>query len=291
MFAKKSIFFLFLLIIPLVVYSQSDTNWQTSWSIFDSNIKSHYQLTNNNSLHWHDFRYYTQTQSDTNWGKYIPLNANINWNRLQNYPAPCQNGQVVQDINDTAFVCTAAGGSSGDTNWQTSWTELDANLKATYPIKSDVNNWGDQRYTQIGSTSIIKVKTTDQSSGSLISITGLEINLLANKKYGFHCRIINSANNSNNGQRFGMLTPLSPTSFSAKIVGWTSTTAITITNVTASDSLQPITTSQGSTNAVYEIMGSIHNVNAGTLVPRFNTETGASSTIRAGSWCLYTQGV
>ena len=88
-----------------------------------------------------------------------------------------------------------------------------------------------------------------------------------------------------------MLTPSSPTYFSAKIIGWTSTTVLATTNVTASDTFQANTTSQGAVNYEYDIMGSIANVNAGTLVPRFKTSnTSATATIKAGSWCLYTQG-
>jgi hypothetical protein len=44
------------------------------------------------------------------------------------------------------------GSSSVDTNWQTSFSVFDANMKATYPIKSDVNTWGDARYLPIGTT-------------------------------------------------------------------------------------------------------------------------------------------
>jgi len=59
--------------------TSNDTNWQTSWPIFDTNMKTQYQLINENTLHWHDGRYYTQTQSDENWNKYILINEDINW--------------------------------------------------------------------------------------------------------------------------------------------------------------------------------------------------------------------
>jgi hypothetical protein len=39
-----------------------------------------------------------------------------------------------------------------DTNWQTSWDLFDANMQATYPIKADVNTWGDARYLPIGTS-------------------------------------------------------------------------------------------------------------------------------------------
>jgi|GEM_PF-2052611 len=269
----------------------NDTNWQTSFPVFDANMKTQYQLTNENTLHWHDTRYYTQSQSDANWNKYTLLNADINWIQLQNYPSACPNGYAISDMNDTNFTCTAVGGSCNDTNWQTSWATLDANLKATYPIKSDVNNWGDARYTPIGTTTTIKVKTADQTTQNTnTSITDLNISLLSNSKYGFHCYLTASSNATIVGIRLAMLTPASPTYFSAKIVGWTSTTVLAYSIVTASDTYQTNTTSQGTPNYVYEISGAINNVNAGTLSPRFKSETASNVTIRAGSWCEYTQG-
>jgi len=182
--------------------------------------------------------------------------------------------------------------SVSDTNWQTSWTTLDANLKTTYPLKTDINSWGDARYAPIGSSPLIKIKTADQSTANtLVSVTELDTILLANKKYGFHCRIIANADSSTTGIWVAMLTPAAPTYFSAKIIGWTSTTAIATTNVTASDTVQANLNSNGTTNATYEIMGSINNVTAGTLTPRFQSETATAITAKAGSWCLYTQGV
>jgi uncharacterized protein (UPF0333 family) len=108
----------------------TDTNWQTSWSIFDLNMKTEYQLINENILHWHDSRYYTKTQSDVNWNKYTLINADINWVQLQNYPTACPSGYAINDMNDTNFNCIPVGGN--DTNWQTSWPLLDANLRTTY---------------------------------------------------------------------------------------------------------------------------------------------------------------
>jgi uncharacterized protein (UPF0333 family) len=131
-------------LIQIIVYAQgtvpggectttsNDTNWQTSWTIFDANMKTQYQLINENTLHWHDTKYYTQAQSDENWNKYTLINADINFRQLQNYPPGCPNGYAIHDMNDTNFTCIAVGGSGNDTNWQTSWTLLDANLRATY---------------------------------------------------------------------------------------------------------------------------------------------------------------
>jgi uncharacterized protein (UPF0333 family) len=87
-----------------------DTNWETSWTVFDANMKGQYQLNTLNTQHWH--------------------NPDINWNQLQNYPASCPTGYAIQDINSTAFTCIHISGN--DTNWQTSWTLLDANIRATY---------------------------------------------------------------------------------------------------------------------------------------------------------------
>jgi len=178
-----------------------------------------------------------------------------------------------------------------DTNWETSWTQFDANLKATYPLKTDVNNWGDLRYAPIGTTPIIKVTTADQTTNNTnTSITGLDIALGANKSYGFHCYLTASSGATNVGIRLAMLTPATPTYFSAKIISWTNATTLNYTIVTASDTYTTTTTSQGTANYVYEISGAIHNVNAGTLTPRFRSENATSITIRAGSWCEYTQG-
>jgi len=266
-----------------------DTNWQTSWPVFDANMKSQYQLVNENTLHWHDTRYYTKTQSDVNWAKYILIGADINFSQLKNFPTACPTGQAIQDINGTNFTCVPVGGSSIDTNWQTSWSLLDANLKATYPLRSDVNSWGDDRYAPLATTSVIKVKTADQTTQNTnTSVTDLDLSLEANKRYGFHCYLTASSNNTAVGIQTAMLTPSTPTYFSAKIVGWTSTTALAYTIVTASDTYQANTASQGTPNYVYEISGAINNVNAGTLVPRFKSETASNVIIRAGSWCEYT---
>ncbi len=268
-----------------------DTNWQTSWPVFDANMKTQYELINENNLHWHDGRYYTQAQSDANWNKYTLTNADINFNQLLNFPSSCPTGQAIKDINKTSYTCIPVGGTCTDTNWQTSWSTLDANLKATYPIKSDVNTWGDARYAPITSTSIIKIKSADQIAQNVnTSITGLDMALLANKHYGFHCYITTSSNAATVGVQLAMLTPTTPTYFSAKIVGWTTTTAIATTAVTASDTYQANTASQGTPNYVYEISGAIDNVNAGTLVPRFKSETASNVTIKMGSWCEYTPG-
>ncbi|MEI7961192.1 MAG: LamG domain-containing protein [archaeon] len=273
-------------------FSGPDTNWQTCWPVFDANVKAQYQLNGENTLHTHDLRYYTQTQSDTNWKKYTLLNADINWIRLQNYPTACPNGKVISQLTDTNFNCITVGSSGTDTNWQISWSTFDANLKATYPVKTDINAWYDARYNPIGTSSIIKTTTANQStSNSPTSMTELNISLAANKHYGFHCRLIASINATNRGIQLAMRTPTSPTYFSAKIIGWTSTSAITTTNVTASDSYQANTTSQGALNYEYEIMGSIDNLNSGTLAPMYQTSnSSATATINAGSWCLYTQG-
>ncbi len=282
---------------PGYVYTCSfvgpDTNWQTCWPVFDTNVKAEYQLIGENTIHWHDGRNYTKAQSDTNWNKYAILNADFNFNKLLNFPTACPTGQVIKDMNKTNFTCISAGASIADTNWQTSWSTFDANLKATYPIKADVNTWGDARYAPVGTSPTIKIITADQTNGTTTaaSITGLDISLEANKKYGFHCRIITSSSATNRGVQLAMLTPTTPTYFSAKIVGWTSATVIATTNVTASDTFQTNTTSQGAVTREYDILGSIANVNAGTFVPRFKTSNASgTATIKKGSWCLYTHG-
>jgi uncharacterized protein (UPF0333 family) len=117
---------------PTCTGTGNDTNWQTSWTVFDANVKSQYQLVNENILHWHDTRYYTQAQSDANWNKYILINGDINWAQLQNYPAACSAGTAISDINDTTFTCTSLGGTCTDTNWQTNYPALDANIRGTY---------------------------------------------------------------------------------------------------------------------------------------------------------------
>jgi len=271
-----------------------DTNWQTCWPVYDANVKAEYQLIGENILHWHDLRYYTKSESDVNWAKYILIGGDINFSQLKNFPVACSGGEAIQDINGTHFSCVSVNGDSGvDTNWQTSWSLFDANLKATYPLRSDVNSWGDARYAPINSSSKILVKLTDQSNSNanLASVTDLEYTLEANKKYGFHCRIMANSNATSNGIRMAMLAPSGYTYFSYKVIGWTSVTAIVTTAFTVSDGTQNNTNSNGATRATYEIMGSINNVNAGTLVPRFRSELVANATVYAGSWCKYTPGV
>ncbi|MFA6269377.1 MAG: hypothetical protein WCW13_02570 [archaeon] len=111
---------------PLVAYV-SDVN---SWFVLNTNYNSlgdsrWIKLTDFNTLgdtrysllgHDHSALYYTKSEIDTNFALYL----------------------LKTDY--------------ADTNWQTSWITLDANLKATYPLKSDVNSWGDLRYAPIGSS-------------------------------------------------------------------------------------------------------------------------------------------
>jgi len=178
-----------------------------------------------------------------------------------------------------------------DTNWETSWTQFDANLKATYPLKTDINSWGDARYAPLNTTPIIKVTTADQTTNNTnTSITGLDIALEANKSYGFHCYLTASSGATNVGIRLAMLTPAAPTYFSAKIISWTNATNLSYAIVTASDTYTTTTNSQGTENYVYEISGAIQNVTAGTLTPRFRSENATNITIKAGSWCEYTPG-
>jgi hypothetical protein len=88
-----------------------DTNWQTSWITFDANMKGQYQLNTLNTQHWHTI-------------------TDFNWSNLRNFPSACPTGYALNDINDNTFSCIPP--EINDTNWQTSWTLLDANLRATY---------------------------------------------------------------------------------------------------------------------------------------------------------------
>ena len=118
--------FAFLLIISFC-YASTDSNWGNNWQEFDTNIKQEYQLLNENTLHWHDLRYFTKTQADLNWLKYLLINADINWSQLQNYPSSCPTGEVLQAIGDST---TCISVSNNDTNWQTSYSAFDSNVRS-----------------------------------------------------------------------------------------------------------------------------------------------------------------
>ncbi len=82
-----------------------DTNWQTSWSELDSNLKSTYLQTQNGAL--------SLPSISGNSGKYLSTNGSaLSWEEV-----------------------LSGGGSGSDTNWQTSWSDFDSNLNSTYISK------------------------------------------------------------------------------------------------------------------------------------------------------------
>jgi hypothetical protein len=89
--------------------------------------------------------------------------ADINWSQIINFPSGCGANQAVKIVG-SSLVCVDL---PVDTNWQTSWTAFDANLKAIYPVKGDVNTWGDQRYVNV---------TGDTMTGDLNVNTKLTFN-------------------------------------------------------------------------------------------------------------------
>ena len=83
-----------------------DTNWETSWSTFDANMKSYYEQKS-------DF--------------------NADWNASA-VTQVCPAGQALQSLG-TSFACVAVGGT--DTNWSTGWTVFDANMRNYFLTKSN----------------------------------------------------------------------------------------------------------------------------------------------------------
>ncbi|MEO5351433.1 MAG: hypothetical protein H7836_17590 [Magnetococcus sp. YQC-3] len=72
----------------------------------------------------------------------VDLNmVDINWATIINFPAGCLNYQAVKIVG-SSLVCVDINAFMVDTNWQTSWVTLDANLKNYYALKgSDTNIW------------------------------------------------------------------------------------------------------------------------------------------------------
>jgi len=138
--------------LPINTVLMTDTNWQTSWAVFDSNIKATYStyfVTQTDGNAWYvkqtdgniwyvkqvDGNMWYQLKSDFN----IDLNAGIS---LQS----CSSGYALQSLG-TSFTCISVAGT--DTNWQTSWPVFDANMKATYTQLNDTNIWIDQKIAGI----------------------------------------------------------------------------------------------------------------------------------------------
>jgi hypothetical protein len=82
-----------------------DTNWQTGWSVFDANMRSYYSLKGDVNT-WGDQRY-------TPLGRKLGINGTIY--------------DLSADRNWTIAT-------SSDSNWQTSWSVFDANVKSTYGL-------------------------------------------------------------------------------------------------------------------------------------------------------------
>lgn len=57
--------------------------------------------------------------------------TSVNWSDILGFPAGCPSGEAVRIVGAT-LTCIPVGGA--DTNWQTSWAEFDANMKATYRL-------------------------------------------------------------------------------------------------------------------------------------------------------------
>lgn len=193
------------------ITSFSDTNWQTSWILFDTNNRFYYytkaQVDNNFT------NYYTKSQVDTNLANYVKITdvntaigsvgvvrAGDNVSRLVNdagYLTSISTANLphadlntwfarlntisVGDLNltgflktDRNFLCNATtcylisdlnriNPTMTDTNWQTSFGTLDANLRVTFYTRSQVDaNFGNYTKTTdlntaIGSAGIVRV--------------------------------------------------------------------------------------------------------------------------------------
>lgn len=89
-----------------------DTNWQTSWTTLDANLKA---------------TFYTKTQSDANWNKYLPLTGgtmtgNLNvWGKIDSNKTPAfqptfLSNMVLNGTFDSALTNWTSG-VSGNINW------------------------------------------------------------------------------------------------------------------------------------------------------------------------------
>jgi hypothetical protein len=125
---------------PGVAYCSypTDTNWQTSWALFDANMKATYTQLNDTNI-WIDQKlvpYLLKTDANG----FYPLKADVN-----------------------IWIDQKIAGFSGDTNWQTSWPIFDANMKATYTTLSDTNIWANQ---------LIFIAQTDSNYWTLTKLDG-----------------------------------------------------------------------------------------------------------------------
>ena len=154
-----------------------DTNWETSWSVFDANMKATYALI----LHDHNALYVLK--SDANLLYALKGDVNVWINQLNKIQETDSNKWVLTKLDGNALYSlkgdvntwidqklvpylskTDANGFyplKADVNtWagekdrlmqvdSNKWTltKLDAN--GFYALKSDVNTWGDQRYLKL----------------------------------------------------------------------------------------------------------------------------------------------
>ncbi|MBN2127238.1 MAG: hypothetical protein JW703_02480 [Candidatus Diapherotrites archaeon] len=181
---------------PWITEAGSDTNWMTSWNEFDLNLSQYYVkqsdgnswfvlVSDSNNLGRLDYGvianapWITESNSDTNFmtfndfnswyvswidgnaiyvkqsdgnNWYAPLNDVNLWINARTWDSADFNAVYLNSISDT------------DTNWMTSFSELDANLShyyvkqfdgnAWYAFKEDVNSWGDLRYAKINDVNL-----------------------------------------------------------------------------------------------------------------------------------------
>jgi len=142
-------------IIPL------DTNWQTSWTTFDANMRYYFALKSDVNI------WITQNlapyllQVDANGFYTLKSDTNV-WidQRIAPYLLKTDaNGFYALKNDVNIWIDQKIAGFSGDTNWQTSWNVFDANMKATYATLGDVNLWGDQRYLPLNTVLMIDTNT------------------------------------------------------------------------------------------------------------------------------------
>lgn len=159
-----------------ITESITDTNWQTSWIVFDTNSKAYYYTKEQVDANF--LNYYTKTQTDGNFGNYTKtsdLNTSIGSAGIIRVGA-----NISELTNDSGFIT-----SFTDTNWQTGWILIDANNRFYYYTKDQVDTNLLKYYTKAQTDGNFNnyTKTTDLNtaigSGNIIRY-GANISLLNN---------------------------------------------------------------------------------------------------------------
>lgn len=134
------------------------------------------------------------------------------------------------------------------------------------------------------------LKTSDQTNigTAYVTVTGLDLAMVANKTYAFEFGLICDADAVTTGIDVAVTGPASPTSIDYVSEYWTSATAKTERGFNAYDGNTASTGSNGATRKLFRVRGIIRNgLTDGNLSPRAKREAvGTGPNVRAGSYGL-----